>query len=149
MKLPFGLDSALQNVSQVKLKGGAIGKICHALIFVVVSIALISWSVCVVWVALTAMILIFGLSCIVFCRVLNLAEKNPQAALMEGAEYLVHEQMMIGTKDTPLIPIYETDLSDSDSTPLALTPEELQQVDQPDIAPSREIEPSTEGKNNG
>ena len=137
MKLPFDLDSVLQHVSQVRLKGGMVGKICQVLIFVAVAAALISWSVPVVWVAFASLLLLFGLCSMVLWRLLNLAEKNPQAALMEGAEYLIHEQMMIGTKDTPLIPVSPVDVTES--APVILGKDEIKQINQPDIEPAKQL----------
>ncbi len=142
MTLPFNLDSVFKNVSQVRLKGGTVGKICHVLIFIAVAAAMISWSVRVVWVAFASLLLLFGLSGIVLWRLLNLAEKNPQAALMEGTEYLIHEQMMIGTKHDPLIPVSPSDLSESATLHLGIA--ETRQINQPDEEPQKQLRDGTQ-----
>jgi hypothetical protein len=37
-------------------------------------------------------------------RLISFAERHPQAALFEGAEFLAHEQMIMGMKSTPVLP---------------------------------------------
>ena len=36
-------------------------------------------------------------------RLINFADKNPQAAILEGAEFLMHQQLVLGTKENPTL----------------------------------------------
>lgn len=36
-------------------------------------------------------------------RLISFADKNPQAAILEGAEFLLHQQLVQGSKDIPAI----------------------------------------------
>lgn len=59
-----------------------------------------------------------------------------------GAEYLVHEQMMIGTKHDPLIPVSPSDLSESAT--LHLGTAEIRQINQPDEEPQKQLRDGTQ-----
>ena len=133
MKLPFNLDSMAQSVSKLTLKGGLAGKICHVLIYVALAMAVIAWSVQMVAIAIIALTMIFCLTFVMLWRLINLADKNPQSALMEGAEFLLHEQMMVGTKNHPQILV--TDGEIVESAPLQLSPEEKRALDKPEELP--------------
>lgn len=56
---------------------------------------------------------------------------------MEGAEFLVHEQMMIGTKQQPRILVTEADVVER--APLTLTPDERRTLNQPEQEPPQAI----------
>jgi len=49
--------------------------------------------------------LIFIFAFVILWRLINFANKNPQAALLEGAEFLVHEQIELAAKGIPVIPV--------------------------------------------
>ncbi|MDB6065416.1 MAG: hypothetical protein JWR26_1624 [Pedosphaera sp.] len=129
-KLPFGLESIADQVSKLTLRGGLAGKICHVIIYVALAMAAISWSVKVVWVAVAALGFIFLLTFVVLWRLINLADKNPQSALMEGAELLIHEQMTIGTKSKPEMKIIVQD--NVETAPLQVSAEEQRQLNEPE-----------------
>lgn len=80
------------------------GKVCTVLIVIAAAMAVIAWAVHMVWVSVLALALLFLLSFPLLWRLINFAEKNPQAALFEGAEFLAHEQMQLGMKTTPVLP---------------------------------------------
>ena len=123
-KLPFNLESVLEKVSKVKLSGGVVGKVCTTLIIVALSTAVICWSVGQVWVAILALVLLFLLSFVMLWRVISFADKNPQAALLEGAEFLVHQQLAYGSKENP-----EVDVSDQPR----LTEPQIEELPSPEI----------------
>jgi len=56
------------------------------------------------WVSVLALVLVFALCFPLLWRLVNFADRNPQAALLEGAEFLVHEQMRLGMKSSPVLP---------------------------------------------
>lgn len=95
----INFDKALESISKIKLTGGIFGK---------TTVLLIVFCICVAAVCLKlgdwqfALILMLPLMAIVFYalkRCLDFAEKNPFAAIMDGAELLVHERMLHGKKD--------------------------------------------------
>ena len=92
------------SISNVKLRGGVVGKVCTVLIVVAAAMAVIAWAVKIVWVSVLALTFLFLLCFPILWRLLTFAEKNPQAALFEGAEFLAHEQMQWGMKSTPVLP---------------------------------------------
>jgi hypothetical protein len=102
IKIDF--EQMIGSISKVKLRGGVVGKVCTVLIVIAVAAAIIAWVAHAVWVCVLALILLFGTSLPVLLRLLTFADKNPQAALFEGAEFLAHEQMKMGMKSTPILP---------------------------------------------
>ena len=100
----FDINKTLKNVSKVKLPGGVVGKVCTVLIVVTLTIgglAALSHETWLLGVAVGAIILIvFPM----LWRLINFADKNPQAAILEGAEFLMHQQILMGSKATPYIP---------------------------------------------
>jgi hypothetical protein len=66
--------------------------------------AAIAWAAHSVWVCVLALALLFGTGFPLLWRLVSFAERHPQAALFEGAEFLAHEQMQMGMKATPILP---------------------------------------------
>jgi hypothetical protein len=100
-------------LSKITLRGGVVGRITWILIFVCLSAMGMVWSVRSEWVTLTGLLLMFATVLILGIKAISFAEKNPQTALMEGAELLIHEQMKIemGMKSQPILdlePIADT-----------------------------------------
>jgi hypothetical protein len=88
-------------------------KICLVLMVVAVSVAGIAAATREVWVSVLALVLLFGLLFLMLPRLLKFADKHPQAALMEGAEFLQHEQLRMAMKATPMLPESEPTLPQS------------------------------------
>ena len=129
--MDFDLQKIIHNVSKIKLPGGVVGKICKVLIIVAFSMAAIAWSVKLVWVSVLALSFIFFLCFIMLWRLITFADRNPQAALLEGAEFLVHEQLKLGMKGTPKLSVSPKDLIEA----IPSNPNKKEQVEaqQPDI----------------
>jgi hypothetical protein len=83
--------SVIQGVSKVNLRGGVVGKVTIALIFACLAIATVAWSVHNIWISAAGLVAIFVLAFAMLWRLINFADRHPQAALLEGAEFLVHE----------------------------------------------------------
>ena len=105
MTLPFNIDSALQNISKVNLRGGVVGKVTIAVIAVCLFMAFIAWSAKNLWLSTAALVFVFVFAFIILWRLINFADRHPQAALLEGAEFLVHEQLVQATKGHPVLTI--------------------------------------------
>jgi hypothetical protein len=129
--MPINFETIIQNVSKVKLQGGVVGKVCRVLIFVAVSLAAISLSVRVTWVAALCAAFLFILVFVMGWRLISFADKNPQAALLEGAEFLVHEQLTMGMKGNPKLPASELE---NNTTPPGINVQQIPQIeDTPDL----------------
>lgn len=92
------LSKASSQLSKVKLPGGVVGKVTLAIMVFVVAAATMAWSVRNVWVTGVALGLSFIAFVLVSFRLIRFAERHPQAALMEGAEFLMHEHIQLRTK---------------------------------------------------
>lgn len=104
MQLPFNMDSAINGLSKVTLRGGVVGKVTFAVVFTSLAIAAISWSVANVWISAAALCMVFILAFVMLWRLISFADRHPQAALLEGAEFLVHEQIVHATKSLSSLP---------------------------------------------
>lgn len=105
MQLPFNFDRAIDGLTKVTLRGGVVGKVTFAVVFVSLALGSVAWTVSNIWLSVAALVMIFTLSFAMLWRLINFADRNPQAALLEGAEFLVHEQIVHASKSLPTIPI--------------------------------------------
>ena len=118
MELPSGIDQAFKNIAQVRLKGGVVGKASTVLIVVCLSVAAMVVAVKAVWVAAAAILLLVGFCYLVLNKLIDFANRNPTAALMEGAEFLAHQQLVHGRKQNPSIDVNPKDFMDMPGTAL-------------------------------
>jgi len=98
------LFRALMRLQSVKLSGGMFGKITSLLLAITICITVICVFSSIWWLSL---VLVFPLLLIVFYtlkRCFDFADKNPEAAIMEGAELLIHEKMMFAQKKQAIDP---------------------------------------------
>lgn len=132
----------IENVSQIKLKGGIFSKASTVLIVISVCIFGIAALTGNLYVSCAAIGLIFILAFVILWRLINFANKNPQAAILEGAEFLVHEQIQLAAKGITSIPQSLSTLIEE--TPIKIDNESQRLANQPD-------ENNTTGKeeNNG
>ncbi|MEI7733763.1 MAG: hypothetical protein WCO56_29630 [Verrucomicrobiota bacterium] len=138
--MPIDFANTLRSVSKVKLRGGVVGK---------VSTVLIVFCICVAGLAVFSKnetvlgISIAGIIIVVFTmlwRLINFADKNPQAAILEGAEFLLHQQMLMGSKHTPVI---EADNNESFAErPITCSRDAMSFLSQPDQTPAQKISDS-------
>lgn len=115
MNLLQDFSSAMQGVSKVNLRGGVVGKVAITLIAACLSIAIVAWSFHNIWISAFALAAIFILSFTMLWRLISFADRHPQAALLEGAEFLVHEQIVQGAKYRPEIRVDPMDKLQLDS----------------------------------
>jgi hypothetical protein len=57
-----------------------------------------------VWISGLAIVLVLVFAFIMLWRVISFADRHPEAALLEGGEFLKHQQMILGTKQQPQLP---------------------------------------------
>ena len=98
-------EKALENLKTVKLTGGVFGKTSLVLIVLAICAAAVSIKVDVWWIPLALMLPVFGIAFYTLKRCLDFAEKNPHAAIMDGAELLVHEKIIHGRKGQDVLPV--------------------------------------------
>ena len=101
---PFDINHLFEGISKIKLRGGVVGKVAIVLICASFAMAAIAWTVSMVWVSVLALVFVFTLCLVMLWRLVDFANRNPHAALLEGAELLVHEQMRLGMKSSPVLP---------------------------------------------
>lgn len=120
---PIGVvGQLLDKVAKVKLRGGVVGKLSLVMMIAAGSMAVMAWVASNVWVSGGMGLLLFLLVLILGLRLVNFADKNPRAALFEGAELLLHEQLTIGMKGLPQIAVDLADLTtDPLKSPIVLT----------------------------
>lgn len=135
-------DKALENIKSVKLTGGIFGKTSLLLIVLAICVAAVSIKVDVWWVPLVLMLPLMGIVFYTLKRCLDFAERNPHAAIMDGAELLVHERIIHGQKGQEILP--ELPLS-VDHDPIVVLPEELSEPDRLPL-PAPDSPNSKEGK---
>ncbi len=143
----FDLQKILHNVSKIKLSGGIVGKVCIVLIVVALSMAAMAWSVKLEWVSVIAIILLFILTFVMLWRVINFANKNPQAAILEGAEFILYQQLMLGTKAHPQLAVDTTAFVEDH--PVTLTPADQKAIMAPDEQPKSLPASNSQSKEDG
>ena len=130
MNLDIG--KLINNVSRVKLKGGIFAKASLVIIIVSLCIFGIAATLGNIWVSCGAIGLIFILAFVILMRLINFANKNPQAAILEGAEFLVHEQIQLAAKGVKEIPNVLSNLTEETQVPIDnLAQQEANQPDEP------------------
>jgi hypothetical protein len=91
----------LENVSKIKLGAGVVGKVSTVLVVYCVTLGALAAFSSEPLVRAGAIAAILIVVFPMLWRLINFADKNPQAAILEGAEFLVHEQMMVAQKGSP------------------------------------------------
>lgn len=97
MSIP-DIINGITNLSKIKLRGGLVGKVCLVMIVFCVCLTVIA----VVYNNFMVACVVIGVLTLVVSagvwKVVSFAGKNPEAALSEGAEFLVHERLLYGMK---------------------------------------------------
>lgn len=96
-------EKALDSVKTIKLTGGIFGKTSLILVVLCICVSAISIKIGTWWFSLIVMLPMMMLIFYSLKRVLDFAEQNPHAAIMDGAELLVHERIVHGMKGNEII----------------------------------------------
>lgn len=102
--MEIDIGKMINNISKVTLKGGIFAKTCTVLIFVALFLFGIAYFAKNIWISAAAIGLISIMTFVILWRLINFANKNPQAAILEGAEFLVHEQIKLAAKGISILP---------------------------------------------
>jgi len=130
------INKMIRNVSEVKLRGGLFAK--ASIVIIVVSLCIFGIAAFLgnMWVSIGAIVLIFTLAFVIMWRLINFANKNPQAAILEGAQFLVHEQMQLAAKGVKEIP-QSIDQLTEDKT-LIIDDKTKEEAEKPDVESKNE-----------
>jgi hypothetical protein len=124
------LEEQLKNLSKVKLPGGIVGKTTLLLICGILIVGPLAAYTGNPWIIGGTIAGILLLLIIVPQRLITLAEKFPQAALLEGAELLFYKQLEMASKDKPAIDVTSETIPEVPTQPLSSDQQAL--VDAPD-----------------
>lgn len=124
------IGKLIKNVSRIKLKGGIFAKASVVIIVVALCIFGIAALTGNIYVSCGAIGLIFILAFVILWRLINFANKNPQAAILEGAEFLVHEQIQLAAKGVGSFP--QSISNPIEDTPVLINNESEQLANLPD-----------------
>ncbi len=102
------LEKALESIKAIKLKGGIFEKTTTLLIVLCICVAAVCISIRMWQIALGLMIPLMFMVFYTLKKCIDFAERNPYAAIMDGAELLVHEKIVHGQKGQSEIPILES-----------------------------------------
>jgi hypothetical protein len=130
--MAFDLEKVFEKVSAIRLAGGVVGKVSAVLIVASVCIAGVAAISKNVWVIGGGIVAILLLAFPMLWRLINFADRNPQAALLEGAEVLLHEQIVMASKTNPVIPLEPEAMTEE--RPAELPAEERALLNQPEEA---------------
>lgn len=145
MKIPFDIDTVMKSVSKIRLKGGVVGKVCTVLVVLCIVVAFMAWVAKNPWIVGGAILLLIIICFVMLWRVIQFANKNPAAALMEGAEFLLHQQLILGSKHTPAIPVDPRDFSELPTSEVSQQQAQLTKPMEPDVPPAKSSNVAKEG----
>jgi uncharacterized membrane protein YqaE (UPF0057 family) len=138
MNLEFG--KLIKNVASIKLGKGIFGKTATVLIILIVTFGFIAGVTHNIWVSILTLVLLTFIVVFIISKLVKLAENNPQSVILEGAEFVLHQQIVYASKGKPVIPIshvqfvtgapiqldaIEIDLSEKPDVPETATPEKI------------------------
>ena len=92
------LTKLVEKATAIKLKGGVFGKTTTLMVVLCICVAAVCIAVRLWWVALVLMLPMMAIVLFSVARCLQFANKNPAAAIMDGAEFLVHEKLTYAQK---------------------------------------------------
>jgi hypothetical protein len=95
------ITKTLGQLSNVRLHGGVVGKVSLAVIVGSCALGAIGVATHNPWVQGACVLGILGLATPLLWRLIGFARANPEAALLEGAEFLVHTQLTLASKNQP------------------------------------------------
>ncbi|NSL89336.1 hypothetical protein ECE50_021015 [Chitinophaga sp. Mgbs1] len=138
MNMNFDLNKLIRNVSKVKLSGGVFGKTCQVIIIIALCFVAIAFIAKNLWISIAAMVFIFIIAFVFLWKLLSFANKNPQAAILDGAEFLVHQQIEYAAKGIPNLSTTPNKVTIG--APISMTEVEKKELDNPDRTETQEKE---------
>ena len=132
------ITKALERLKSINLRGGIFGKTTTLLVVLCICVSAVSITTRVWWMALVLVLPLMAMVFYALRRCFDFAENHPQAAIMEGAELLVHEKLLFAQK-------YQTEDPRLLATVIDHPPPELprEEVTSPDPPPDQVLPPGT------
>ena len=90
----MNFDAIFANLKSIRLSGGIFGKTTVLLCVVTVSACAIAWKISNPWISFAIVSLVIVIVWYSVKRCFDFAQDNPQAAIMEGQELLLHEKIV-------------------------------------------------------
>jgi len=128
------ISKALERLKSVNIKGGIFGKTTTLMVVLSICVSGVTIATGIWWITLILMVPLMGMVFYAFKRTLDFAENHPQAAIMDGAEFLIHEKLLFAQKGKDLNILEQPTVLDH--TPPEFTSEE---VTSPDPPPSKAL----------
>lgn len=127
----MSFDKVLESVSKVRLSGGLVGRVCTVLLVACAalgSIGALSHNEWVMGGAISAIVL---LAFPMLWRIIGFAEQHPQVAILDGAQFLKHEQLVLASKSVSAIEVTAT--TQTVARTVLLPTIGVAEVDEPDV----------------
>lgn len=80
-------------IAKIKLPSGTAGKVCMMVITVAIAFAAIVIAVRNPWIALVALVLLSALALVLGLKVIDFADRHPDAAILEGKHLIDYAQV--------------------------------------------------------
>jgi ABC-type bacteriocin/lantibiotic exporter with double-glycine peptidase domain len=103
VKFPFNLDETINGLTKVTLRGGVVGKVTFTLCLVCIVMLGMVYTFHNIWLTSITLAMMFCMVMVMLWRVINFADRHPEAALLEGAEFIVHQRMLHEAKSIKTI----------------------------------------------
>ncbi len=130
------IDKLFASATHFRFPTGAFGKTCMLIAIFATSCAAIAWSASNPWVAAFALLIVGFVTLAALWRLFNFADKNPSAAILEGAEFIKHEQIQLAAKGMPSLPFEgAVSVNEPENVPLIV---DATSIGAPDIEGSQE-----------
>lgn len=133
------IPKALERLKSINFKGGIFGKTTIILVVLCICVSAVCIATGVWWMALVLILPLMAMVFYTIRRCFDFAENHPEAAIMEGAEFLMHERLLFAQKHQTEDPHLLSTVIDH--SPPELSPAEITAPDPPpddadDILPS-------------
>ena len=126
----MSIETTLLRVSKLRLSGGLVGRVCTVLIVACAALGAIGALSHNEWIMGAAILAIFVLAFPMLWRIVGFAERNPHVAILDGAQFLKHEQLLLASKSNPEIEVNPE--TQTEPRPPLLAPSSNADVDEPD-----------------
>lgn len=139
MKIEEFLKQSTEGASKVKLPGGIVGKISYILMAALGAIAVIGFSTKSEIFGFIALGVIPIIVLLPVWWLIRFAEKRPEVAILEGAEFLVYHQIELAQKGVGILP--DAPPEPPEGTERLPSPQDIEVAMLPDPEPSEVSEP--------
>jgi hypothetical protein len=95
------LHQLVQSATSIKFPTGAFGKTCMLVAIFVLACAAIAWSARDRYVSGLALVFATAFAGYAVKRLFDFADKHPSAAILEGSQFVKHEQIQLAAKGHP------------------------------------------------